>query len=75
MYLNKYVQIVHWNLLPHRLNTLKMEVADSSETFVPIYQATRCYVILILQAVRTPHPSEDIVGLKILTLNPSTISL
>jgi len=42
MYLNKYVPIVHWNLLPHRLHTLKMEVADFSEKLVPIYQATRC---------------------------------
>jgi hypothetical protein len=49
-----------------------MKVADSSETFVHIYQATRCYVILILQAMRTPHPSEDTVGFK---TNPKSINI
>jgi hypothetical protein len=33
MYLNKYVPVAHWKMLPHKLHILKMAVADSSETF------------------------------------------
>lgn len=52
VHLGNYIPVVRWNVLPHRSHLLKMEAADSPETLVPPYQATRCYVILILKVVR-----------------------